>query len=301
MGKALIEGPRSILELGKEGYPSSLGMIAEPPERLHVIGDPAALEEGIAIIGARRATPYGLSCAHRFARIAAEKGVCIVSGGARGCDSEAHRAALEVQGRTVVFLGGGCDEIYPRENFDLFQKIVDSGGAIVSEWDWTMPPLPYMFRRRNRLIAGLARAVLIVEAGLPSGTFSTADDALESGKDVLVVPGAITSDTSLGANRLLYQGALPIIDDESYEEALFNIFGALKRPGQCRQAGGEVDPIIEAIRAEPLSNEELNRMAESLFGVGQARDKLNGLLIEAELAGTIARRPDGRWTARIRG
>lgn len=110
----------------------------------------------------------------------------------------------------MVVLGGGCDCIYPESNRDLFQEVVDKGGAVISEHQWQFPPMPYTFRARNRIIAGLSRATLIVEAGLPSGTFSTADDALSSNREVLVVPGAITSPTSRGANRLLYQGATPI-------------------------------------------------------------------------------------------
>ena len=189
-----LSGPRFEVAFDDPSFPEALRTIPYPPKRLYGVGDVGALEPGLAVIGARRATPYGLGCARRFARIAAEKGVVIVSGGARGCDSEAHRAALEAGGRTVVFLGGGCDELYPAAHRGLFQRIVDAGGVVVSEHAWDMRPRPNMFRTRNRLIAGLAHAVLIVEAGLPSGTFSTADEALEAGRDVLVVPGAITSE-----------------------------------------------------------------------------------------------------------
>ena len=113
-------------------------------------------------------------------------------------------------------------DVYKRQG--LFQRIVDGGGAVVSEHVWDEDPKPYRFRLRNRLIAGLARATLIVEAGLPSGTFSTADEALAANRDVLVVPGAITAASSRGANRLIYQGATPVIDDETFEDALFSLF-----------------------------------------------------------------------------
>ena len=222
---AALAGERTVLERGGAGYPPALARVAQPPERLYVVGDPAALEEGIAIVGARKATPYGRGCAQRFAALAARRGVAVVSGGARGCDAAAHAAALDAGGRTVAFLGGGCDRLYPAEHAGLFQRIVDGGGAVASEHAWDEDPRPYRFRQRNRLIAGLARATLIVEAGLPSGTFSTADEALAANRDVLVVPGAITAASSRGANRLLYQGATPVVDDETFEDALFSLFG----------------------------------------------------------------------------
>ena len=224
-----LRGPRSVLVRGQVGYPAALSQVSSPPKRLYVVGDPAALEEGIAVVGARKATPYGMGCAARFARQAAERGIVVISGGARGCDAAAHEAALDVGGRTVAFLGGGCDRLYPAQHKPLFQRIVDGGGAVVSEHAWDAPPLPQQFRTRNRLIAGLARATLIVEAGLPSGTFSTADEALAANRDVLVVPGAITAASSRGANRLIGQGATPIVDDESFEDALLLLFGCLRQ------------------------------------------------------------------------
>ncbi len=290
-----LAGPRAEIDIHSKDYPSALKAIADPPEKLYVIGNPEALVPGLAVIGARRATPYGLTCARRFARLAAEKGVNIISGGARGCDSESHRAALEVGGSTVVFLGGGCDAVYPPEHLGLFQNIIDSGGAVVSEQHWTFYPLRYTFRARNRLIAGLADAVLIVEAGMPSGTFSTADEALEAGKDVFVVPGAITSKSSRGSNRLLYQGAIPIIDDESFEDALFESCGVLKRPGVQGVDQANESPIIEAILAQPMDNDQLLQLAEKVFGHTQAQSMLMEHLIQAETNHVIVRQPDGKW------
>ena len=288
-----LAGPRFEIERGAELFPRILENIPNPPERLFVVGNPRVLVEGLAIIGARRATPYGRGCAQRFARLAAEKGIVVISGGARGCDSEVHRAALDAGAPTVVFLGGGCDRLYPAEHAGLFQAVVDAGGAIVSENTWSFPPKPYTFRLRNRLIAGLAKAVLIVEAGLPSGTFSTADEALAAGREVLVVPGAITSIASRGANRLMYQGARPIVDDESFEDALFDIFGHLKYSSQI--ASEEIaDPILCALMAESLTLDRLYEIAAEDYGE-DARTKLMEVLVEGEAAGLIARQPDGRW------
>ena len=174
---------------------------------------------------------------------------------------------------------------------------------MVSEHAWDEPPLPYRFRLRNRLIASLARATLIVEAGLPSGTFSTADEALAADRDVLVVPGAITSASSRGANRLLYQGATPIVDDEAFADALFSLFGCLKQ--ECVSSFGETaavakadgpdDPIVEALRAQALNMEELYEIARAGCGRIDAREWRMERLVRAEGAGAIARYPDGRW------
>lgn len=313
----VLQGPRTVLAFGQAGYPPALSVIPHPPERLYVVGDPAALVDGIALVGARRATPYGRACAHHFASLAAQRGICVISGGAYGCDSEAHRAALAAGGITVAFLGGGCDQIYPAAHYQLFQQIVDAGGAVVSERDWDFPALPYTFRQRNRLIAGLARAVLIVEAGLPSGTFSTADEALSANKDVLVVPGAITSSTSAGSNRLLYQGAVPIVDDESFDMALCDLFGFLRQEtfsvpessGQREDGAveGELedarDELLAALQAEPMRLEKIMRTVAAPEGCGMAREAwVNTHLAELERNGEIARFPDGRYgPAKIEG
>lgn len=291
----VLKGAYHEIDWASEAFPESLRAVRNPPEKLYVVGNLEALVPGLAVIGARKATPYGRSCARRFARIAAEKGIVIVSGGARGCDSEAHRAALEAQSKTVVFLGGGCDCIYPAEHGALFQRIIDGGGAVASENPWDFWPMPYTFRERNRLIAGLADAVLIVEAGLPSGTFSTADEALEQGKEVLVVPGAITSECSRGSNRLLSQGAVPIVDDESFEDALFHTCGVLKRPGEGTGMPCSDNPIVQAILASPLPVDALHELAVEEFGAADARVRLMESLAEAEAARVIARQPDGKW------
>ena len=295
MASNVLSGPRHVLDAKSHAYPKSLAALAHPPDYLYIIGSVDALTPGLAVIGARKATPYGRTCARRFARLAAEMGVNIISGGARGCDSEAHKAALNAQGSTVVFLGGGCDCVYPAEHFGLFQRVIDAGGAVVSEHPWDTPPLRPLFRARNRLIAGLASAVLIVEAGLPSGTFSTADEALDMGKEVLVVPGAITSETSRGSNRLLFQGATPVVDDDSFGDALLRSCGMLKRPGAQAFGVLDNDPILQAVLAQPLDDESLLALARAEFGQDSARSKLMESLAEAEAKGVIARNPDGKW------
>lgn len=297
---AVLEGPRMSIARGSAAYPSAFERVPHPPEMLYVVGNPAALTEGIAIVGARKATPYGRGCAKRFARMVAARGIAVISGGARGCDAAAHTAALDAGGTTVAILGGGCDQLYPAEHAGLFQRIVGSGGAVVSEHAWDQPPLPYRFRERNRLIAGLARATLIVEAGLPSGTFSTADEALAASRDVLVVPGAITASSSRGANRLIYQGATPIIDDETFEDELFSLFGCLKQESYVSEVNTPApaasdDPLVAALRAEPLGMEQLFVIAQEHCGERSPRGWLMERLVEGERAGLFVRHPDGRW------
>lgn len=303
---AQTEGKRWEIARGDAAYPAALERLGKPPARLYVLGDPAALEEGLAVVGARKATPYGMGCARRFARAAAERGVVIVSGGARGCDACAHEAALAAGGRTVAFLGGGADKVYPGEHAGLFRRIVDGGGALVSEYAWGTDPLPWMFRNRNRLIAGLARATLIVEAGLPSGTFSTADYALAASREVLVVPGAITAASSRGSNRLLYQGAIPVVDDDSFSDILFSLFGCLKQEtaessGRVKGCKGKASakppscPIAAAVAVEPLPLDALLTIAQRHCGNEDARVWLAVRLAEAEAAGHAAHYPDGTW------
>lgn len=317
-------GPRCIVERGSHVYPCALERVRNPPERLYVVGDAGVLTEGLAIVGARKATPYGIACARRFAGRAAACGIVVVSGGARGCDAEAHRAALSAGVPTVVFLGGGADRLYPAEHRGLFQDIIDAGGAVVSEHAWEEPPLPYRFRERNRLIAGLAKATLIVEAGLPSGTFSTADEALRAGRDVLVVPGAITSPHSRGANRLICQGAMPIVDDETFDDALLAVFGVWSQGilrgigsddqeggrGQCdaeglpsKELGAPLQDdaahreLFAALRAQPMALEDLNVLARRLIGSEEATPWLLEALSEGECVGRAVRFPDGKWGA----
>ncbi|MGN0038008.1 MAG: DNA-processing protein DprA, partial [Coriobacteriales bacterium] len=250
---AYLQGPRFELRLGEEGYPELLAQTAEPPEVLYGIGDPAILVPGIAVIGARKATPYGLAAAKRFARHAAKRGVPIISGGARGCDQEAHKAALAIGAPTVVVFGSGADVPYPSSGRRLFQEVLDKGGAIISENPWGTPALPHTFLLRNRIIAGLAMLLVIAEAGLPSGTFSTADAALEANRVVATVPGSINSPTSRGANHLIVQGAHPVIDEATLDAAIDDAFMHLPLSVmEPPRAEGSVKSWEHLVKADPL-------------------------------------------------
>lgn len=290
-----LEGPRYEIARGSSDYPESLTEIEHPPSTLYVIGNKELLSmRGLAIIGARRATPYGKSAAYEFAYEASLQGVVIISGGALGCDSQAHCGALAGNGKTIVVLGGGCDQLYPEANRDLFQEIIDKGGVILSERHWDFPPLPYTFRARNRIIAGLSRAVLIVEAGLPSGTFSTADDALAINRDVWAVPGSISSPTSAGSNRLIYQGAMPIIDKEVFSDNVADLFGVLKVQ-DLTQTDQSNDEVLEALCANPMHVEELLAYDWPSKGNQDTLPWLMTKIAHLEQIGSIARYPDGRY------
>jgi DNA processing protein len=280
-------------------YPEGLRRLERPPARLCVRGASEVLiTPGLAVVGARKATPYGLACARRFARIAAARGITIVSGGAIGCDQAAHNGALDAGGATVVVLGCGADVVYPAGARGLFSRIIAEDGVIVSEAPWGAPPSRWGFRRRNRIIAAIAQATLIVEAGLPSGTFSTADATLAQGKEVLAVPGSIFARESKGTNRLISQGALPIIDDESLSDALTQIFGpadtVLYAPPSAAPCGQDAGDTLQARVLAALTQQPLH--AEELLGVcGDSVTEVVRYLTSLELAGHVMRLRDGRY------
>lgn len=312
--KHAIEGPRWEIARGALGYPSVFECLDDPPATLYVIGDPEALCDGLAVVGARKATPYGRQAARLFSGCAARRGIGIISGGARGCDAAAHEAALEAKGRTVAFLGGGCDMPYPACNVGLFGRIVASGGAVASEHAWEVPPKPYAFRARNRLIAGLARATLVVEAGIASGTFSTADAALRANREVLAVPGSIFSATSRGSNMLIGQGAMPVADEESFCEMLDRLFpdssaavspfmqngDAASVPGQgvLPLLGERESDMAAALAADPMRLEQMiAAFSQGPGAIFAGTSELMACVGRLEALGAIERFPDGRFGA----
>lgn len=198
-----------VLILDDGSYPYLLREIADPPITLYVKGDWQACFDApcVAVVGSRRCSTYGENAAAMLARDLAEKGICIVSGLARGIDSAAHRAAVEAKGKTIAVLGTGIDNVYPKENAKLVERILDTGGAIVSQFPLGTPPLKDNFPYRNRIISGLSLGVLIVEASERSGSLITARLAMEQNREVFAVPGNITSRNSFGTNYLIKDGA----------------------------------------------------------------------------------------------
>jgi DNA processing protein len=198
-----------VLVLDDGSYPYLLREIADPPITLYVKGDwQACLDMPcIAVVGSRRCSTYGENASLMLSRDLAERGICIVSGLARGIDSAAHRGAIEAKGKTVAVLGTGIGQVYPKENAKLVDQILESGGAVVSQFPLETPPIPENFPYRNRIISGLSLGVLIVEASERSGSLITARLAMEQNREVFAVPGNITSKNSFGTNYLIKSGA----------------------------------------------------------------------------------------------
>jgi len=193
--------------MGDAHYRPALRTLESAPSLLYVRGTLLESDRvALAMVGTRTATRYGLDAAHYFALELARAGVTIISGLAQGIDTAAHRGALDAKGRTLALLGNGIDVLYPRENDRLAQQIIENG-ALLSEYPLGTPPIASNFPRRNRLISGLARAVLVVEAPEHSGALLTANAALEQGRDVFAVPGVIFNPSSVGTNRLIQDGA----------------------------------------------------------------------------------------------
>lgn len=198
-----------ILVLDDGSYPEILREIADPPPVLYVKGDWQACfdQPSIGVVGSRSCSTYGENASEMLARDLASRGITITSGLARGIDSAAHRGAIRGQGRTIAVMGTGIDAVYPRENNGLVREILANGGCLVTQFPLGTPPLKENFPYRNRIISGLSLGVLIVEASERSGSLITARLAVEQDREVLAVPGNITSGNSFGTNYLIKSGA----------------------------------------------------------------------------------------------
>ena len=197
-----------IISIEDREYPSILKEIYNPPINLYIRGSKKILDApALAIVGCRDATDYGKKVAYDFAYNLSKEGYNIVSGLARGIDSFSHLGAIEAKRKTMAVLGNGIDTIYPKENEKLAQSILDSNGAIISEYPLGTKPDKNNFPTRNRIISGISNGVLVIEAKEKSGTLITVDFALEQGRDVYAIPGNIDSKNSFGTNDLIKQGA----------------------------------------------------------------------------------------------
>jgi DNA processing protein len=265
------------LRRGRSGYPPLLAQLYDPPAELYVRGDVEILgEAAVAIVGARSCSPYGSQVARSLARELTGAGLVVVSGLARGIDGEAHRGTLEAGGRTVAVLGCGIDRDYPRSHAELALRIREQG-AVVSEYPPGVEPAPWRFPARNRIIAGLCVATVVVEARERSGALITADFALELGREVFAVPGEITSALSAGTNDLLRQGAAPLL-------AAGDVLAALGLEQGPRRAGAVSE-------AAALVLAEITDAACDVDGLvratGRSTGEISAALVELELAGLV--------------
>ncbi len=304
------------LNITESDFPTSLGQTHPAVARLYGRGrrdlvTAMAKTPGLAIVGSRQATSQGLSDAHWYASVVSQAGMTVISGLAQGIDASAHSGALTGSGSTIAVLGHGLQTIYPPQHHALSQEILDRGGAIITEYALGTPALPAYFPQRNRIIAALSRAVLVVEATPKSGSLITARHALDLGIDVFVVPGSIHMMQSTGCNALIRQGAQLT---QSPEQLLEDLGVRPPKKGQLglehpkTSAAKNKNPAPKtgqyslATDLDPLTNRTLKGLdfypktvgeLEMLTGVAE-RDLYGGLLV-LELCGLASRTPDGKW------
>lgn len=292
-----------IVTRDSEDYPSMLAELHDAPIVLYVKGELAGGRTRVALVGARQATSYGREVAKTLARDLAVRDVEVVSGGARGIDTSAHRGALEPGGRTVAVLGSGIAFPYPAENEPLFETIAGSG-AIVSEFAMTTRPLPEHFPRRNRLIAALSAATVVVEARARSGALITAGHALDYGREVMAVPGPVTSEGSAGCHRLIQQGAKLVENADDVVEELSPMYRDALRPPPATPAerGAESgmtadERAVLALFSDDPRPVHVDRIAEGApFGWARLNPALLGLVLRRRLDPL----PGGYYVARPR-
>lgn len=290
--------PRRLIALGDPLYPSSLLHIADPPLLLYAMGQVhtlAALPPCLAVVGSRNPTPQGEAHARRFALVAASSGLCIVSGLALGIDGATHRGALDAEGAplaaTLAVVGTGLDRVYPKRHLELAHAIAQRG-VLISECPLGTPPLAHNFPRRNRLISGLSRATLVVEAALQSGSLITAREALEQGRDVMAIPGSIDSPQSRGCHALIKQGARLVETPQEVLEEL-GLASAARETGQPPVRDERVNegssPLLAALGHEPVGLDDL------VARTGLDAAALQAQLLECELLGQVRRLPGARF------
>lgn len=246
-----------ILFVKEKAFPEELKNIPYPPLFLYVKGHLSDLPK-FAIVGSRKPSLYGREVANLFGDKLSEAGLCLVSGLARGIDTIVHKVCVDKKRPTIAVLGSGLDVIYPAENKDLFRKIIDTGGAVLSEFPLGTKPRRENFPRRNRIISGLAKGVLVIEAGERSGTIITARWAQEQGKEVFAIPGNIFSEQSKGTNFLIKQGAIPVTSP--FE--ILNYLGLESKESPFKgeiqvELSQEEKKILEFLSSGPLHFDEL--------------------------------------------
>ena len=287
-----------VIVWGDDHYPQSLCTIPDAPVVLYVKGDlPSHDPLSISIVGSRKSSLYGVSISEKFAYRLAELDFTIVSGMARGIDTAAHNGALKAFGTTIAVVGCGLDHVYPLENRNLLEKIVETG-AIVSEFPMQTPPLPYNFPRRNRIISGLSLGVIVVEAAMRSGALITADFALEQGREVFAVPGKVDQASSGGVNNLIKQGAKlvtcvediledikPAISDCLKDENRIKKDNALE--GRLKELTKDEKFIFNHISDRPVHIDELTTCCDTALPVMSVLLKLELKQLIKQLPGKL--------------
>ena len=288
-----LHADASVLTYASDDYPSLLKEIHDPPPILLVRGDPSQLVlPQLAIVGSRHASSGGLRQAHLFSKMLTQSGVLVTSGLALGIDAAAHQAAVDIDKPTIAVLGTGPDKLYPARNRALAMRIIETGGAIVSEFLPGTPPVAANFPRRNRIISGLSSGVLVIEAAAKSGSLITARYALEQGREVFALPGSINNPMSRGCHQLIREGAVLVETSEHIFEQMGPLFGFLAES----DAGAQVEVSTIKLGTDVTEDEKrvLNSMGfdpcsvdQLASSTGASVQALGVLLIGLELKGYI--------------
>ena len=274
-------------------YPVFLKDIHDPPIVIYVKGTIKPEEKAIAIVGSRKATPYGLQMAKVISRELCKCGITVISGMARGIDSYAHLGALDAGGRTIAVLGCGLDKAYPPENDKMMNRIIETG-AVISEYVPGVMPIPQNFPARNRIISGISMGVVVIEANEKSGSLITADFALEQGREVFALPGNVSSTNSVGTNKLIRDGAkiVTCVEDILEEVHIFrsskiNIFDQkdMEKERMFRNLEPDERILAACLQEEPL---HIDRIVEKS---GLETKTVNAILIMLELKGILNQLP----------
>lgn len=297
--KSMQDAGIKWLTIFDENYPKILKQIYDPPIVLYYKGEFMQDEKAIAVVGTRKMTGYGKLVTDEFTRQLVEAGLIIVSGLARGVDSEAHWSAIRNEGCTIAVLGGGINQIYPPENRGLADKIIDGHGAIVSEFPPDYPSLPGNFPARNRIISGLSLAVLVTEAAEDSGSLITARAAVEQGRDVFAIPGPITSNLSKGPIDLIKEGAKPVTEVGEILDEL-GIRKGVRGKGTLRlRSGQEGESQIKLSESEKkildtLENENIH-IDEICRKLNLSASLVSANLLKMEIAGLVQNLGSGTY------
>ena len=286
-----MEEKEEIYFIKKEdkNFPKELLQTPWPPKGIYIKGEMESEAPKVAIVGTRRATSYGKDIAFKIAETLAQEGVIIVSGLALGIDSAAHEGALAAGGKTWAVLGSGIENIWPRSNLKLAGRILEAGGALISEYPNESKAQFFTFPQRNRIVAGLSKLVIVVEAPEKSGALITARLALEAGREVAAVPGDITRANFLGANRLLREGAHPIAEPQ---DALYLIGREPREKTPRLDSADKIGQSILQCLNEPKSADEIIR--ETKLAPAQVSQKLMELSLQ-----NLAEQQGGVWQRKI--
>ena len=283
----LKDPANQIVTFADNDYPRLLLEITDPPPLLYVKGDPDLLDRAsLAVVGSRNATPQGRANAQAFSRELSEGGFTIISGLALGIDAAAHVGGLAAASSSIAVVGTGLDIVYPARNRDLAHRLAEEG-ALVSEFALGTPALASNFPRRNRLISGLSRGCLVVEAALKSGSLITARYALEQGREVFAIPGSIHSPLSKGCHLLIKQGAKLA---ESSQDILEELGAAVRERDTTVVSGDEVahdNPVLAALGFDPLDLDTVCQRS------GLTPNSASAMLLTLELEGVVSRLPGG--------